>query len=117
MKNFRRHGNAPFEKRYAADIMKTRLSRLSDNEVSEVNQLVRDLESGASPERNSSFARFGELMMKADSFDPLPQENDILDYQYETYQRVWTEAEQFRSNSRFLKLREDIKSPVVSYPW
>jgi len=107
-------GSGPFEKGYAADIMKTRLSRLSDTEVSEVNQLIQNLESGASPDRNTSFARFGELMMKADSFDPLPHENDILAYKYETFQKVWIGAEELRSSGELLKLGSKIKSPVVA---
>lgn len=108
-------GCGPFEKRYAVDIMKTRLSRLSDSEVSEYYQLVRDLEEGFLPEleKNGSFKRLGELMTKSDSFDPISYDYETLGYNYEIYLGVWNEAEEFRSSGGFLKLRKDIKSPLV----
>jgi pimeloyl-ACP methyl ester carboxylesterase len=106
--------SGPFEEKYAAGIMKTRLDRLSEAEEKEALSLLAALSSG-NPDGND-FARFGKLMEKADSFDPLPQEhlisNDSPDP--DIYQKVWEQASKLRSTGELLRLGERIQCPVVA---
>jgi len=44
-------------------------------------------------------------MAQADSFDPLPFDNEELDVQYEIYQCVWQEAEELRESGKLLELK------------
>jgi pimeloyl-ACP methyl ester carboxylesterase len=59
-------------------------------------------------------ARFGELMFKADSYDPLPRESEVLEVNPDINRLVWKEASELRRSGELLKLGERIKCPVVA---
>lgn len=58
-------------------------------------------------------ARLGALLFRSDCYDPLPHEDEILEYRYDIYQRVWGQASEFRSSGKLLELGSKIKCPVV----
>ena len=107
-------GSGAYEEEYAVDIMKTRLSRLNDGERREVLFLMELLNDPAIEDKNTPMARFGELMSKADSYDPLPHDSEILEYQYDIYRSVWDQARELRSSGKLLKLGERVQCPVVA---
>ncbi len=98
--------SGPFEEKYSAKIMETRLSHLNADEKKEALSLLSALNSSSM--KGNSFARFGELMNKADSYDPLPPDPDVLRNSPEIYQQVWGEASKLRSSGELLKLGERI---------
>ena len=102
----------PFTEKYAAQIMETRLNHLSAEERKEALSLLSAIYSGSA--RGNSFARFGDLMDKADSFDPIAHEDEILPCSPEIYQQVWAEAGKMRSSGELLQLGEKIQCPVVA---
>jgi len=103
-----------FEDKYAADIMKTRLSRLTEKEQQEVNMLSENLDNPNIRDKNTVFARLGEIILKSDSYEPLPSENEIIECQYHIYRQIWEEAESLRKSGRLLKLGKKIQCPVVA---
>lgn len=107
-------GSGVYEEKYAVNIMKTRLNRLNDKERTEVLSLMEVLDGGASECKNIAMARFGELIFKADSYAPSPYNNEMLEYQYDTYQSVWEQAVELRSKGELLKLGRKIQCPVVA---
>jgi pimeloyl-ACP methyl ester carboxylesterase len=106
-------GAPPYEESYAAGILPTRLSRLSEAERLEVFSLVEALNDPAT-DKNALMARFGGLMDRADSFDPLPQKNELLAYQYDINIRVWPQADEMRRSGRLLEMGKKIRCPVVA---
>jgi pimeloyl-ACP methyl ester carboxylesterase len=106
--------SAVFDEEYAAGITITRLSRLTQEERSTVQDLSRALVDPGNEDRNSTFARIGKFMLKADSFDPLPFEDPVIEYQYDIFESVWTEAEELRSSGGLLELGGIIRCPVVA---
>lgn len=104
--------SGPFEEKYATTIMETRLNRLSVDEKKEVLSLLSALNS--SDLDNRYFARFGELMSKADSYDSLPQGSKISRSSPDVYQEVWQQANKLRSSGKLLQLGERIQCPVVA---
>ncbi|MBM3166629.1 MAG: alpha/beta hydrolase [Chloroflexi bacterium] len=106
--------SGPFEEKYATKIMETRLSHLSEAEKKEVLSLSSALNSNRLDDK--SFARFGELMGKADSFAPLPQEPAVSEGgpDADIFQKVWTQASKLRSTGELLKLGVKIRCPVVA---
>lgn len=106
-------GSGPYEEKHAGDIMKTRLNRLSGIEKEEALYLIEVLNSSVVVDDNT-MARFGELVSKADSYDPLPHDNEILAYQYDVYQTVWEQASKLRNSGELLKLGQRIQCPVVA---
>ncbi|MDD5402210.1 MAG: alpha/beta hydrolase [Dehalococcoidales bacterium] len=106
--------SGPFEEKYAAQIMETRLSRLSELEKKEALSLMFGIDLKNINE--NSFARFGELMFKADSFDALPSEHFASEDSPDAhiYQQVWKEASKLRSTGELLELGLSIQCPVVA---
>jgi pimeloyl-ACP methyl ester carboxylesterase len=107
-------GSATFEDKYAADITVTRLIRLSEEERVEVLSLAENLDAPATGDKSALMARLGKLLARADSYDPLPYDSEVLAYQYDTYQRVWGEAVKLRKQGEFLALGRRIRCPVVA---
>ncbi len=107
-------GSATYGDEYAAGITVTRLSRLNEEERVEVLSLAETLATPATGDKNMPLARLGELMARADSYDPLPHDSEVLAYQYDTYQSVWEQARELRKQGKFLELGKKIRCPVVA---
>ena len=107
-------GSGPYEEKYAADIMKTRLSRLGEEGRAEALSLMETLDDLAIGDKNTPLARFGELIFQADSYDPLPYESEVLECRYDIYHNVWKQASELRSSGKLLALGKKIRCPVVA---
>jgi pimeloyl-ACP methyl ester carboxylesterase len=104
----------PFEEKDVPSIMETRLSRLSENEKMKLHSIQKALHDRALPDKSTVFARFGELMFKADSYDPLPYENNVIQFDYLLFQQVWQDASELRNNGELLEYGKRIQCPVVA---
>lgn len=107
-------GSGPYEEKYAADIMRTRLSRLGKEDLENFRLLAEALDNPSAEHRNEILCSFGELMLKADTYDPLPEDNELLDCKYEVFKGVWEEASDFRRSGKLLGLGKEIKREVVA---
>ena len=107
-------GSGPFEEKYAAGIQKTRLNRLTEEERREVESLYEILDDPAAEDRKAAFARFGALFSKADAYDPIESEAEIVDYDPDIFQAVWNQAAELRRSGRLLELAKSVKCPVVA---
>ena len=107
-------GSGPYEEKYATNIMKTRLSRLTEEEKSKAYTLMKELNGSIVREKNKLFAQFGRLISKADLYNPLPHDDEVLEYQYGIYQSVWEDAKILRRSGKLLELGKQIKCPVVA---
>lgn len=107
-------GSGPFEERYAASILPTRLARLGEEERADILRLMDAFVDPAVTDKDMLLARFGELLAAADSFDPLPHANEVLEARYEVNQSVWAEAAELRRSGRLLEMGRGIRCPVVA---
>ncbi len=107
-------GSAPYEEKYAKDIMQNRLSRLSETERKRAFFLMQTLDEPATKGKNTLMAQLGELLSKADSYDPLPRDSEIIECQYDINRSVWEQASELRSSGKLLKLGNKIQCPVVA---
>jgi len=107
-------GSSPFEDVYAEKIMETRLGRLSPKDRKEVMSLMIALESTAAGDKNRIMARFGTVISKADAYDPLPLESDILECRYDVFRGVGEDAREMRSSGALQDLGKQIRCPVVA---
>jgi pimeloyl-ACP methyl ester carboxylesterase len=107
-------GSGPFEEKYSARIEGTRLNRLSEKERTEVESLIEVLYNPAAEGKSTAFARFGALFSKADAYDPITQESDVIDFKADIFQSVWKEAKELRRSGKLLELGKRIKCPVVA---
>ncbi len=106
--------SGPFEEKYAAGIESTRLNRLSEEERAEVESLFEILDDPTAQDKDQAFARFGALFSKADAFDPIESESEVVRYEPDIFRAVWSEAAELRRSGRLLRLAEDIRCPVVA---
>lgn len=107
-------GSAPYQEKYALNITQTRLSRLSEAERAEALSLMQTLNDPAGADKNTPLARLGKLLSKADSYDPLPYDDELLECRYDVLQGVWEQAAELRSSGKLLELGKSIRCPVVA---
>jgi pimeloyl-ACP methyl ester carboxylesterase len=107
-------GSGPFEEKYALGIMEARLSRLDDGERAELLSISLALDDPSAGDRSGLMARFGQLMFMADSLDPLPRKEEVLEYRYDVLLGVWEQAKSLRSGGELLGLGKHIRCPVVA---
>ena len=107
-------GSAVFDDRYAAGIQTTRLSRLDAEAKREVYSLVKDLNDDAVSDKNKLLARMGELFTKADAYDPITLDTEVLEVRFDIHDRVWGDAMKLRDSGELLKLGKKIRCPVVA---
>jgi pimeloyl-ACP methyl ester carboxylesterase len=107
-------GSGPFEEKYAGKIQQIRLSRLSEEERTEVKSLIEILDNPLAKDKSMAFARFGALFSKTDAYDPIIDESEVIDYDPDIFQSVWKEAEELRSSGLILRFGKNIKCPVVA---
>ena len=107
-------GSGPFEDKYAVNIEKTRLSRLDEKDRSEVKSLIEILKNSAVDNKNEVMSRLGELISRADSYCPLPDDSEPLECNFQIYQNVWQEADELRHSGKLLELGKKIRCPVVA---
>ena len=107
-------GSGPYEEKYALTIMETRLSRLNLEEKAEALSLIENLDNPAVGDKNLLLAQLGKLISKADSYDPLPHQSELLECQYDINQKVWEQANQLRSSGKLLEYGKKIQCPVVA---
>jgi pimeloyl-ACP methyl ester carboxylesterase len=108
-------GSAVFDDRYAAGIQKTRLDRLDAEAKREVYSLVKDLNDDVvSDKKNKLLARLGELFTKADAYDAITLDTEVLEVRFDIHEGVWSDAMKLRGSGELLKLGKKIKCPVVA---
>ncbi|MFH1435974.1 MAG: alpha/beta hydrolase [Pseudomonadota bacterium] len=106
--------SGPFEENYTERLLVTRLSRLDAGEREEVDCLIQFIHNPAAEEKNRAMERLGELITKADAFDPMAREPEAVDYRADIFMSVWREAAELRRSGRLLELAGKIQCPVVA---
>jgi pimeloyl-ACP methyl ester carboxylesterase len=106
--------SGPFEAKYAGSIMKTRLDRLGDEERKEVLSITEALNDLDNEKGNMTIGRFGQLISKADSFDPVPHKDEVLEVRYRIFKSVWNDAVELRRSGKLIELAEQIQCPVTA---
>jgi pimeloyl-ACP methyl ester carboxylesterase len=107
-------GSGVFEQRYAERIARTRLSRLTEQERATVHSLSTSLADPDAPDKNAVFAQLGDILSRADSFDPLPSQSEAIECQYDVYRSVWKDAQELRRSGRLLAMGRGIRCPVLA---
>ena len=107
-------GSGVFEDKYAERITQTRLGRLTEDEANAVHSLSMSLAKPNVKGKNGILSELGSLLDKADSFDPLPCDSEIIACQYDIHQSVWEDARGLRTSGRLLALGSDIRCPVLA---
>lgn len=103
-----------FEDQYATEIMNTRLKRMKEKERTEAEALLEKFNDPHVKNKDDIFSQLGELISQADSYNPLPFENEFLQESYEIYSKVQKEAHALRTSGKLLDYGQTIRCPVVA---
>lgn len=104
----------PFEEKYVPYYKMMRLRKLTENEREEVKKIEQQLASDNAGSLNGIFERFGELMSRSDSYDPIPHENTVLEFRADINKKVWAEAKALRKSGELLSIGKLIRCPVIA---
>lgn len=107
-------GSGPFEEKYTDDIMNMRLSRLDKEEETEFLSLMKRLSKPGGVNNNLLFARFGQLLTKADSYKLTDHRDEVIEYRHDIYFNVWQRAARLRKTGALLEMAKKILCPVVA---
>jgi len=107
-------GSGVYDKKFAEKIQKVRFNRLNKSERGEAQFLIDVLSHPDAKDKNRLFGRLGELMTKADAYDPLTLETEVIETQYELFQSVWSDMVKLRNSGELLKLGRKIECSVVA---
>jgi len=129
--------SGPFQEKYAPEIMQTRLSRMNEMEQGRVESILATLERPGGEgrdkdrdrdknwernrEKDRQLAELGELIGRADAFDPIrmpEEESDSTELKSscraDIFASVWKEASLLRQSGELLELGRRIVCPLVA---
>jgi pimeloyl-ACP methyl ester carboxylesterase len=107
-------GSGPYEEKYAANITKTRISRLGKEDWDNRLRLTETLNEPSAKNRDEALCNFGKLMSKADAYDPLPYKDEPFECSYESFKGLWEEASELRGSGKLLEIGKEIRCQVVA---
>jgi pimeloyl-ACP methyl ester carboxylesterase len=110
-------GSGPFEEKHVARLQETRLNRLSWEERTEFETILRALADPATEYKDTLLARLGALASRTDQYDPIEEESgepDTVGSRGDIFQSVWREAAEMRRSGKLLEHAKHIACPVVA---
>ena len=102
----------PFEDKYVNQLKETRNSRLSEKEKKEMKIIEEAFNDPAIPDKAGLLEKLGNLTSRADSFDPIPANSEVIEYQPMIHNKVWGEAVKMRSDGKFIEMIKKLRCPV-----
>jgi pimeloyl-ACP methyl ester carboxylesterase len=89
------------------------LERLSGAEKAEFFKLVNNLRDKTSMDKNSLFRQLCGVIAKADIFEPVPAEDDVIEYQFDINQAIGRELNRLIEGDALVEAGKKIKCPVT----
>lgn len=105
--------SGPFDEIHAKAVQSVRMDRLGTKQQKEALHVLSVLSETDHPEADALFARFGKIISRADAYDPIDAEEDVI-CRYDIFRKVWREASGMRRSGRLLDLAGCIRCPVVA---
>ena len=75
---------------------------------------MKILDNPAISDKNMSLAQLGALFNKADAYNPLTLDSEVLEVQYHLHKSVWNDAMEIRGSGKLMELGKQIQCPVVA---
>jgi len=93
-------GSGPYEEKYAARILETRLKRLGKMERTEAESLIEVLNNPKYKNRKSDFIRLNALFSKTDTYAATTGGYEPIDFRADIFNRVWKDGAELRKSGR-----------------
>jgi len=106
--------SGPFQESYTTYIHEQRASRVTEEELEELNQLYHLLGNPSARDSGNLFKELSLLFLKTDSYDPIYTNDDTITFQPDIFFKIMAEANHLRKSGRLLSVGACIKCPVVA---
>lgn len=107
-------GSGSFEEKYVSTMRKNRERRCTSKERLRIEELM-DLWKSCTLERKKEiFKEFGRLMTRIETYRPINEEMNVLEYQPDLFEKLMVEAHSMRRSGQLLEYGERIISPVMA---
>ncbi len=104
----------PLDPKYKANhVMQNRLDRMTESEKVELELTIKKLDDPATQDKDAVFAKLAEMATKTDSYDLIPNINELVTAQYSMFLSIWPEVEALRSRGGFVGAVKKIHCPVL----
>lgn len=107
-------GTVPPEEKGSLDNTPTLLDRLSEAERVKFLALAKLVWNGSEKNRNETWGRFTRLIVKAETYAPLPIKDEVLQYQLEINQAIGLEICRLLEDGELVKAVQQITCPVTA---
>lgn len=108
-------GSGALEEKFYPDLCRNRDERLSDSEREELSYLRQKFASPkSSDDMDKIFARFGQLMEKLDTYEPIDVDDDDAMCSYEIFAKVWPEVHSMRKRGELYDMGKEIDCQVIA---
>jgi pimeloyl-ACP methyl ester carboxylesterase len=107
-------GTVPLDWKEMPDYMLTWLNRLSEEERVEFLSLANLTWDGTAEDRSEPMGRFIRLVVKAESYDLIPLEDEVLQYQIGINMAIGREIRKLLGGGELLKASRQITCPVAA---
>ncbi|HEY95856.1 MAG TPA: alpha/beta hydrolase [Dehalococcoidia bacterium] len=105
-------GTPPFEEKYAVNIGRDRLLRFDEEERAKVLSLEEFIWDSVEEDKSASLARLFRMFAKIESYDILPYQDDVVEYQLAINISVGLDIRQKLANGELMAMISGIKCPV-----
>lgn len=106
-------GSGCFNEDYVREFNATRMSRLSPEEKSYFDTLMKELNSDDLSTKNAIMKKFGALMGKLDTYEYIENENaSVGQGDFMIYNSIWPEASSLRRTGQLLDITKHLSVPL-----
>ncbi len=107
-------GSGPFEQHYTEELRAARFNRLTEQEKAEFTRIGQELGNASDEVKNQLFARIGAITAITETYDPISEDSEPLDFRGDIFEKVWPAAAEMRSNGQLLDLAKKVTCPVIA---
>ncbi|MFZ5392397.1 MAG: alpha/beta fold hydrolase [Patescibacteria group bacterium] len=107
-------GSGVYEKKYAKNIMFTRISRMSKAMKNKYDDLLKKMQESKGKKRDLIFKQIGQIIAKVDNRSSFNEPVNRILPNYDNYRETWEEVERLRSSGKLLQMGRKILCPVVA---
>jgi len=106
--------SGPFDDEYVKSISELKMSRLKEEDISEMNRLKEILNDPSVKDKLEFFKKFGNLNSKTDYYDRINYNDDIVEYNPDIFLTVNRESLYLRKSGKLLRSAGRLKCPVTA---
>jgi len=103
----------PFDAKYVPKMNKARDLRMNNSQRIEIDTLAGQLYDPNCENPKVVFKKLGDIMTAVDSYDPVSDKSEVLDYQPNVFKKIMPQLSDMRSSGELISMAKNIKCSTV----